>query len=583
MESVFDSDGMMHHLAAKILVIDDVALNLSIVSDMLADNGYSNVVTLQDPTNAFRLIETERPELIILDLMMPVVSGFDILTQLREHPKHKYLPVIILTAATDNENKLKALALGATDFLSKPFDKLELCMRVRNMLYARAYQNQLAYYDALTQLPNKKMFLDDLEWIINSAKRHQDRLALLNIEIDNFDNINNTIGINAGDSVLRLVTARIQNVIRDSDLLVHLVGPDSSTAKLFHLERNIFSLLLDRVKDTESVVLVAKRINSEIRATMHVEGNDYYVSASIGIALFPNDGDDLSSLLRLAASAKDFVKRQGGNGFQFSSQEINVRYEQRLALDASLRQGLANNEFVLYYQPKVDFLSGCVTGAEALLRWQPNGKDLVMPDQFLPHAEESGLIVPLGNWCLRESCRQLREWHEKNCKIHLAVNLSAKQLADKNFFNQVRDIIVDSGVDSSYLTFELTESFLISDIEEKIKLFTRLRSEFGIKLSIDDFGTGYSSLSYLRRIPLDELKIDRSFIMDVTRNDSSKAIVSTIIHLAKSLNLSTVAEGVELNSERDFLQQLDCTQFQGFLFSKALPADQLSGMLNKEG
>lgn len=582
MEGVFVNDGIMHHLAAKILVIDDVALNLSIVADMLADNGYSNVVTLQNAADAFDLIDAERPELIILDLMMPVVSGFDILTQLRQHPKHKHLPVIILTAATDNENKLKALALGATDFLSKPFDKLELCMRVRNMLYARAYQNQLAYYDALTLLPNKQMFLDDLEWIINSAKRHQERLALLNIEIDNFDNINNTIGINAGDSVLRLVTARIQNVIRDSDLLVHLVGQDSGGVKLFHLERNIFSLLLDRVKDTESVVLVAKRINSEIRATMHVEGNDYYVSASIGIALFPNDGDDLSSLLRLAASAKDFVKRQGGNGFQFSSQEINIQYEQRLALDASLRQGLANNEFVLHYQPKVDFLSGKVTGAEALIRWQPNGKELVLPDQFLPHAEESGLIVPLGTWGLRESCRQLREWHARNCKISLAVNLSAKQLADKNFFNLVREIITETGVDSNYLTFELTESFLISDIEEKIKLFNRLRSELGIKLSIDDFGTGYSSLSYLRRIPLDELKIDRSFIMDVTQNDSSRAIVSTIIHLAKSLNLATVAEGVELNSEHDFLHQLDCTQFQGFLFSKAIPAVQLSQMLKDD-
>lgn len=560
-------------------MIDDVALNLSIIEDMLRDNGYSNVIALQDPLQAYDVIESERPELILLDLVMPEVSGFDILSHLRNHPKFKYLPVIILTASDEDENKLKALELGATDYLSKPLDTLELCMRVRNILYSKAYQNQLAYYDTLTQLPNKQMFLDDLAWVLKSASRHDDKLALLNIEIDNFDSINNTVGLNAGDAVLRLVTARIQNVIRDSDLLVHLVDKQDAEIKLFHLERNVFSLLLTRVPSAESVVQIARRINSEIEATMHVEGNDYYVSASIGIAVYPDEAEDLSELMRLAGSAKDFVKRQGGNSFQFSSKEINEKYEKRLQLDASLRQGLTNEEFLLYYQPKVDLGTGRVTGAEALIRWQPNG-ELIFPDKFLPHAEETGLIVPIGNWCLKEACKQLREWHQHGNRINLAVNLSAKQLGDKDFLPFVQSIIAETGVDSNYLTFELTESFLISDVERKIELFGKLR-ELGIKLSIDDFGTGYSSLSYLRRIPLDELKIDRSFIMEVSQNNNSRAIVSTIIYLAKSLNLSTVAEGVELHSERDFLQQLDCTQFQGFLFSKAVPAEQLSMLLQK--
>ncbi|SHJ55347.1 diguanylate cyclase (GGDEF) domain-containing protein [Malonomonas rubra DSM 5091] len=575
----FINDGFKHHLSAKVLVIDDVALNLSIIEDMLRDNGYSNVIALQDPLQAYDVIESERPELILLDLVMPEVSGFDILSHLRNHPKFKYLPVIILTASDEDENKLKALELGATDYLSKPLDTLELCMRVRNILYSKAYQNQLAYYDTLTQLPNKQMFLDDLAWVLKSASRHDDKLALLNIEIDNFDSINNTVGLNAGDAVLRLVTARIQNVIRDSDLLVHLVDKQDAEIKLFHLERNVFSLLLTRVPSAESVVQIARRINSEIEATMHVEGNDYYVSASIGIAVYPDEAEDLSELMRLAGSAKDFVKRQGGNSFQFSSKEINEKYEKRLQLDASLRQGLTNEEFLLYYQPKVDLGTGRVTGAEALIRWQPNG-ELIFPDKFLPHAEETGLIVPIGNWCLKEACKQLREWHQHGNRINLAVNLSAKQLGDKDFLPFVQSIIAETGVDSNYLTFELTESFLISDVERKIELFGKLR-ELGIKLSIDDFGTGYSSLSYLRRIPLDELKIDRSFIMEVSQNNNSRAIVSTIIYLAKSLNLSTVAEGVELHSERDFLQQLDCTQFQGFLFSKAVPAEQLSMLLQK--
>lgn len=577
-ESSFITEGFQHHLAAKIMIIDDLELNLTIIGDMLEENGYSNLTSLEDSSRALDLIEENNPDLILLDLIMPKVSGFDILTAVRKHPKYKYLPIIILTATDDAENKLKALSLGASDYLTKPVDKMELCMRVRNLLFAKAYQNQLAYYDVLTKLPNKQMFLDDLSWILKSAERHAEQVALLNVEIDNFDNINNTIGITAGDAVLRLVAARIQNVIRDSDLLLHLVDNDGAGIKLFHLERNVFSLLLDRIQGTETVVLVAKRIIREIRSTMQVEGSEYYVSASIGISIFPTEGEDLPTLLRLASSAKDYVKRQGGNAFQFSSKEINTQYEQRLNLDASLRNGLANNEFLLHYQPKVDLLTGKISGAEALLRWQSAG-EIIYPDQFLSLAEETGLIVPLGNWCLREACRQLREWQQNGTFINLAVNFSAKQLAEKNFFTSVQDIIQQSGVDPNFLTFELTESFLITDIEQKIKLFKRLK-DIGIKISIDDFGTGYSSLNYLRRLPVDELKIDRSFIMDISQNDNSRAIVSTIVFLAKSLNLSTVAEGIELNTELEFMQQLNCTQFQGFLFSKAITAEKLSHMLS---
>ncbi len=573
----FLNDGFQHHLAANILIVDDLPLTATVIEDMLRDNGYSNISSLQDSTQALDLIDESRPDLVLLDLVMPKVSGFDILTALRAHPKHQHLPIIILTATEDNKNKLHALDLGATDFLTKPVDKTELCMRVRNILFAKAYQNQLAYYDVLTQLPNKQMFLDDLAWVLKAAERHDEKVALLNIEIDNFDNINNTIGINVGDAVLRLVTARIQNVIRDSDLLMRLVEKQGQGVKLFHLERNVFSLLLDRVQDTESVALIAKRIIREIRSTMQVEEKEYYVSASIGISIYPGEGDDLSSLLRLASGAKDFVRRKGGNGFQFSSKEINQKYEERLILDTSLRNALNNKEFLLHYQPKVDFVTGKITGAEALLRWQPAG-EIVYPEQFLSHIEETGLIVPLGNWCLQEACKQLIEWHQADSKLNLAINLSVRQLADKHFFDSVQDIIQSSGVDSSCLTFELTESFLITDIEEKIKLFERLKG-LGIRLSIDDFGTGYSSLNYLRRLPVDELKIDRSFIMEVTQNDNSRAIVSTIVFLAKSLNLSTVAEGIELNSELEFMQGLNCTQFQGFLFSKAIPADKLTTML----
>jgi len=576
-ENRFPDNSFQHHVAAKIMIIDDLPLTVTVIKDVLEEIGYSNLYTIIDSTSALGVIDDICPDLILLDLVMPVVSGFDILKALREHPKHQHLPVIMLTATDDKDNKLKALELGATDFLAKPVDPMELCMRVRNILFAKSYQDQLAYYDILTQLPNKQMFLNDLEWVLKSAERSNKKIALLNIEIDNFDNINNTVGISAGDSILRLVSARLQHVVSDSDLLMHLVDGELDRVKLFHLERNVFSLLLDRTNGTDSVVAVAKRIIREIKSTMLVDEKEYYVTASVGISIFPTEAKDPQTLLRLASSAKEFIKRQGGNDFQFSSPEIHEIYAKRLKLDASIRSAMTNNEFLLHYQPKVDLESGQVVGAEALIRWNFGG-ELVYPDEFLPYAEESGLIIPLGVWGLKEACRQLKIWQDSNLQLQLAVNLSAKHLSNKNFFESVQQIIFESGVDPHYLTFELTENFLIADIEEKIILFNKLKG-LGIKLSIDDFGTGYSSLNYLRKLPVDELKIDRSFIMEVTKDEHSRAIVSTIVFLAKRLNMTTVAEGVELDSERQFIQELNCTQFQGFLFSKAVPANQLSAML----
>ena len=311
---------------------------------------------------------------------------------------------------------------------------------------------------------------------------------------------------------------------------------------------------------------------------MRVAGGDFYVTASIGIATNLPAGDESSELLRLASSAKDYAKKLGGDSFQFSSSAINEMYEKRLRLETRLRKALEKNELVLYYQPKVEIKTGIVKGVEALLRWESD-EGLVSPGDFIPLAEETGLIVPMGEWVLSEACRQLKEWHQATrIPIGMAVNLSARQFSDANFLSTTKQIINSSGIDKRFLTLELTESLLLGNIDEKIKLLKSLKA-MGLKLSLDDFGTGYSSLSYLRKLPLDELKIDRSFIMELLENTNSRAIVSAIVFLARSLKLATVAEGIEKKEELAFMRKLGCRQYQGFYFSRPVPSKELVELL----
>lgn len=559
---------------ATIMIVDDEEFNRSILKSFLEEAKFQNIVIVEKSTEAMMMLEKTRPDLILLDIMMPEVSGFDILSSVRTHPKFKYLPVIILTSLTDTENKHRALEMGATDYLSKPLDDKELILRVRNTLAAKTYLDQLAYYDSLTKLPKRQLFLEDLEWALKRAKRHHEQLALLNIELDNFDKINDTIGLTAGDEVLSLVAQRIQSVIRSFDVLSRATEDENAEISLFHLDSGVFSLLLDRINSAQSGAVVAERIIREIRAPMQVEEREIYLTASIGVATYPLDSGESTSLLRLASSAKNFAKNVGGDSFQFASIEINEMYERRLRCETRLRRALENEELVLYYQPKVDVETGIIQGVEALVRMNSDD-NFVSPDEFISLAEETGLIVPMGEWVLKEACRQLREWHQSDrSPVGMSINFSSKQFNSPEFLAVVRRIIDDSGIDSRFLTLEITESLLITDIDEKLNTLKQLK-EMGLKLSIDDFGTGYSSLSYLRMLPVDELKIDRSFIKGLAEHADSRAIVSTIIFLADKLGLLTVAEGIESEEELNFLKKEGCHQYQGYFFSPPLRSDEV--------
>lgn len=568
-----------HLLNATIMMVDDEPITMEVVQAFLEDAGYRHFVLVDDPKQAMATLEEKNPDLLLLDLMMPEVSGFDLLKSLRAHPKFKHLPVLILSSSSDNADKLQTLDLGATDLLSKPVDPSELQLRVRNTLAAKAYLDQLAFYDPLTKLPNRYLFLEQLEWTLKSAKRNRDKFALLSIELDQFDKINDTLGLFAGDDVLRQLARRITGVVRSADLLAHFQIDEDVGVNLFHFEGGVFSLILHRLRRERDAARVAQRLLEAIRQPLQIEKSEIYVTASIGISTYPTENVDCVDMLQLASSARDYTKTHGGNAFQFSSRQINIKYQQRISLEARLRRALDRDEFVLHYQPKLNVATNTIAGVEALLRWQIPNRGLVSPDQFIPLAEETGLIIPIGEWVLSRACQQLTALKAAGrAPIDMAVNLSPVQFQSPDLLATFRKTIDRSRIDPQRLILEVTEGVLLEDVDSKIDMLNRLKA-LGVRLAIDDFGTGYSSLSYLLKLPLDELKIDRSFVMNLFEDSKSRALVSSLIHLAHSLDLHTVAEGVETEKQLGFLQSEGCDQYQGYWFSPAVPSDKLLKML----
>ncbi len=564
---------------ATIMMVDDEPINMEVVQAFLEDAGYQKFILVEKSVEAMNILEEKRPDVLLLDLIMPDVSGFDILSEIRSHFKLKHLPVIILTSSTDTETKLRALELGATDFLAKPVDPSELGLRLRNTLAAKAYIDQLAYYDPLTHLPKKELFLQRLEWSITSGTRYSEAFAILSIGLNNFNTVNATAGPAAGDNVLREISHRINNMIRSVDILTHSEHVDAEIS-FFRTEGSGFSLILNRIKSTDNAALVASRILEEMDKPFQVEDTELYLDTCIGVAMYPGDGTSKTSMLQAAVSARDYAKRTNSNRVQFASDEINSTYRQRMSFEASLRRSVEKDELVLYYQPKVDIKSGNITGVESLLRWDKGEEGLIPPDDFIPLAEETGIIIPMGEWVMHNACKTLKEWQQSDmAPISMSVNISAVQFDDPEFILNMKQIIDSSGIDTQYLTLEITESLLIDDVENKIRILDKFK-DMGMKISLDDFGTGYSSFSYLRRLPVNELKIDRAFIKDLAVNSESQSIVSSMIYLSHSLGMLTVAEGVELKEQLHILQTEQCDQYQGFLFSRPVPADEISALLH---
>ncbi len=557
------------------MMVDDEPITMDVVQTFLEESGYVNFVQVEDSLKAMDILENTSPDVLLLDLIMPGRSGLEILSDIRKHPRHKRLPVIVLTASSDAQDKLNALELGATDFLAKPVDQSELGLRVRNTLAAKAYLDQLAYYDPVTKLPNNNRFEDRFEWSLANAKRFNERLALLNISIDHFAKINASIGPEGCNDILFQLANRLKDTIRGIDTLGSTHSNEYSGNSLYRVEGSGFILLANNVESTESVALIAQRILQLIKEPLYLDNSELVLSGSIGIATFPDEASDCQTLRQLTISAKDQSIQKGGDCFQFSSQEINDTYKEQLKLENQLRKAIDKGELMLHYQPKIDIKTNSIDGIEALVRWKHPEFGLMPPAKFIPLAEESKLIIPIGEWVLREACKMQNRLKSLGKKpLVCSVNLSPVQLDDPKLFKMVKDTLSTTEVHPDLIELEITESYLHQDIEKKIELLHDIKS-LGLRLSMDDFGTGFSSLSYLSKLPVDELKIDKSFIDDVETSGQSRAIVSTIIFMAQSLNLTTTAEGIETKEQLEFIEKQRCQRYQGYYFSKPLPFEEL--------
>jgi len=619
--------------AQSILIIDDTPANVRLLSVHLEAQGLT-VAAACDGAEGIMRAQMAKPDLILLDIMMPGMDGFSVCRLLKQHPETSDIPVIFMSALSDIDNKVCGFKTGGVDYLTKPFQIEEVLARVSTHLSLRRLQQQLAaqneelqrqievrkhmeeklqsayedlegrvlqrtaelahvnaslekenserkqaeqrirymaHYDALTGIANRILLQDRIRQAIAYAHRNGTQIAVLFIDLDYFKHINDSLGHQTGDALLQSVAQRLQGCLREGDSVARLGGDE-------------FVLSLPMVSGANDAALIAQKVINVLDMPFMVDKHELHVSASIGISLYPDNGIDVDSLMRAADTALYHAKEKGRSNYQFFTPALNKAAQRRLALANRLRRALARDEFALHFQPQVDMADGTIFSAEALLRHRQSDKKMpISCGPFIAVAEETGLILPIGEWVLRESCRQLRRWHDMGyTHLRIAVNLSPRQFSQPDFESVITRILEETGLPAAALDLEITEGMLAQPSENNIATLERL-SLMGIQLSIDDFGTGYSNLAYLQRFPIHALKIDRSFVSSIGHDTNDTALVKAIIAMANSLHLKVLAEGVETAQQVDFLKSHGCPLAQGFYYSEALTADAFTNMLHTAG
>ena len=431
---------------------------------------------------------------------------------------------------------------------------------------ATVEMERLAYHDAMTGLPNRPLYIDRLILALAQASRSNQRLAVFFLDLDRFKDINDSLGHSIGDSLLKAVAERIRHCVREGDTVARFGGDE-------------FTLLIPRIEQVEDAAKIAQKILETLKIPFIIAERELFVTTSIGISVYPNDGADPETLLRNADTAMYRAKDSGRDNYQLYAPAMNARALERLALENLLRKALSQKELVLFYQPVVDVTSKSVVGVEALIRWNHPEMGLLSPAHFISTAETSGLIVPIGNWVTRTACRQIKIWQKRiDRDLTVAVNLSARQFQQPNIVEEIARALEETDLDPESLELEITESNAMQNAENTIYTLRELKA-LGVRIAMDDFGTGYSSLNYLKRFPIDILKLDQSFVREVTNDATDAAIVSAVISMAHSLDLKVIAEGVETEEQLAFLQKQRCDRIQGYLFSAPLAADDLENYL----
>jgi len=555
-----------------VLLIEDNPGDARLIREMLSEGEEAlfHLECVGRLSQGLEYLSARGAALVLLDLSLPDSFGLDTFLKVYAHsPK---VPIIVLTGNDDQKVALSAVKTGAQDFLIK--GKLDRELLLRSMQYSierKRYQEQLEYhanYDALTGLPNRNLLHDRLKQSV-FAQRTVRAIAVAFLDIDHFKFVNDSLGHNIGDKLLKQVAERLTQIVRDGDTVARLGGDE-------------FILILNDQGGQEVLYRAMQRISNKVAEPMKIDGHDLLVTCSAGISLYPQDGPDVDTLLKNADAAMYRAKDKGRNNFQFYTAEMNRQVNERLKMESALRRALERREFELFYQPRIRVECGTLVSCEALLRWQHPESGLLLPERFIALAEETGLIVPIGEWVLRSACAQARSWQKRGSQpIAVSVNLSLRQFRQETLASAIGDALRETGLDPRLLEMELTESLMMHDSDAAIRTLTQLR-EIGVDLSVDDFGTGYSSLSYLTRLPISALKIDQSFVQEVKGDDrpGEGIVAQAIISLARNLKLKVVGEGVETEAQFQFLKKHGCDEVQGYHFGRPMPAPEFERFLD---
>jgi diguanylate cyclase (GGDEF)-like protein len=572
-----ESMRQMSELKSTILVIDDDEQIRGLVTELLTVE--YECVDVASAEEALSVLDTMSFDLVISDIQMSGISGLDLVPRILD--KTPETVVVMMSGQQTIDTAIAAMRVGAFDYITKPLDLNHVEAAVRRALdhhtlleEKKYYENnlhdlvqqrtaeieRLAHFDTLTDLPNRLLFEDRLAQALKRAQRDSQPLGTLLLRVDRFKELNDTLGSAIGDRLLRDIGERILRAGGERGTLARFEGDE-------------FALLITDIKGSADVLEVVQDIIESVKSPFVFNEHELFVALSIGVSLFPNDGLTSEELLKNSGVALYRAQSLGGHNHQFYQAEMNARALERLTMEGDLRRAIENEELRLHYQPQIDLSTRQIVGAEALVRWQHPRLGLLPPSEFIPMAEDTGLILRLGEWALRAACRQIGLWYDAGlANLKVSVNVSPRQFQQQGFAETVAQLLAETGIDPSTLQLEITETSIMQSAEHAVRLLSELK-QMGLTVAIDDFGVGYSSLLYLKRLPIDMLKIDRSFVSDATTDPDDAALVMAIITLAHNLKLKVMAEGVETDDQLRFLHLLRCDEAQGYLFGKAVTPD----------
>ncbi len=569
----------------EILLVDDDDEDYLITKDIISEikSQHYSISWASSYEKALKEIQNSKYDIFLIDYQLGAKTGLDLINELDE--KIKSIPVIILTGQNNRDVDILAMKKGVSDFLVKGRIDADLLERsIRYAIEKKKTENQilyLAYYDQVTALPNRVFFKEQLNYALAHAVRYNRFLAVIFLDLDNFKLINDSLGHYMGDCLLKEVAKRLSLSVRKSDIIArnNLKAPIDMVARLGGDE---FTVSLTEISAYEDASLVADRIIKSLNEPFRIENQEIFTGASLGIALFPSDSDDAETLLKYADNAMYHAKKQGKNNFQYYQKSMNDNVLDKVNMINSLRKAIENNEFLIYYQPKMDIKNGKITGFEALIRWNRKEKGIVLPNDFIPFAEEHNLISLITKWVIQDVCRQLKEWNQMNLKlIPVSINLPVNQFKKPDFIEFLMEIVDANQISPKLIELEVTESIFMNDTKLTNQKLNELQSR-GFKISIDDFGTGFSSLNRLKQLPCNILKIDKSFVKNINENSTDDIIIKSIITMGHSLNFEILAEGVETAAQFNFLKENYCDIIQGYVLNPPLPNEKIVEILKLE-